>query len=172
MKYTSQHCCDKTVDRNLALYRECCFPVGILSYVSGEWSAPPPDPPLLIFHIYWVPCAIARFARVKNCLWVKHLYFLRHLTACYIVSDRRVFLPAKSLIPFLSQVIFLAKACSTYRIARLCSMPPLPETNLLRVLLVLYINFQLLENKRKEQSVSKWRHWLTTSLTSPSRTKF
>jgi len=26
-----------------------------------------------------------------------------------------------------------------------------PETNLLRFLLVLYINFQLLENKRKEQ---------------------
>ena len=28
----------------------------------------------------------------------------------------------------------------------------LPETNLLMILLVFYINFQLLENKRKEQS--------------------
>jgi len=25
MKYTSQHCCDKTVDGKMALYRECCF---------------------------------------------------------------------------------------------------------------------------------------------------
>jgi len=34
--------------------------------------------------------------------------------------------------------------------------PPLPpETNLLRFLLVLYINFQLLENKQKEQSELK-----------------
>ena len=164
MKYTSQHCCDKTVDRNMALYRKCCFPIGtkscwmkLLSYVSGGRSPPSPDPPPLLLHVYWVPCAIARFARVKNWLWVKHLYFLRHLTACYIVSDRRGFLPAKSLIPFLSYFIFLAKACSTYRIARLCSMPPLPETNLLRILLVLYINFQLLENKQKEQPVPKRR---------------
>jgi len=36
-------------------------------------------------------------------------------------------------------------------------MPPLPETNLLRILLVLYINFQLLENKQKEQPVPKRR---------------
>jgi len=25
MKHTSQHCCDKTMDVKLALYRECCF---------------------------------------------------------------------------------------------------------------------------------------------------
>jgi len=41
-----------------------------------------------------------------------------------------------------------------------------PETNLLRFLLGLYINFQ-----RKEQSDSRRRQWLTTSLTDPSRTK-
>ena len=33
------------------------------------------------------------------------------------------------------------------------------------------INFQLLENKRKWQSDSRRRQWLTTSLTGPSRTK-
>jgi len=37
---------------------------------------------------------------------------------------------------------------------------------------LLHINFQLLENKRKEQSDSKRRQWLTTSLTGLSRTKF
>jgi len=26
MKYTSQHCCDKTMDDKMALYRVCCFP--------------------------------------------------------------------------------------------------------------------------------------------------
>jgi len=26
MKYTSQHCCDKTIDVKIALYHECCFP--------------------------------------------------------------------------------------------------------------------------------------------------
>jgi len=26
MKYTSRHCCDKTMDGKMALYRECCFP--------------------------------------------------------------------------------------------------------------------------------------------------
>ena len=26
MKYTSQHCCDITMDVKMALYRECCFP--------------------------------------------------------------------------------------------------------------------------------------------------
>ena len=103
----------------------------------------------LLLHIYWVPCATAWFANVKNWLWVWHLYFLRHQTACYIVSDRRDVLSVKSLIN-LSYFIFLAKAYSIYRIARLCSMPP-PRNNLLRILLVLYINFQLLENKRKEQ---------------------
>jgi len=25
MKYTSQDCCDKTMEDNMALYRECCF---------------------------------------------------------------------------------------------------------------------------------------------------
>jgi len=40
-----------------------------------------------------------------------------------------------------------------------------PDTNLLKVLLVLYINFQLLEIRRKEQSDSKRRPWLITSLT-------
>jgi len=28
----------------------------------------------LPLYIYWVPCAIARFSRVKSWLWVKHLY--------------------------------------------------------------------------------------------------
>jgi len=37
---------------------------------------------------------------------------------------------------------------------------------------VFYINFQLLENKRKDQSDSKRHQWLTTSLTGPFRTKF
>jgi len=37
---------------------------------------------------------------------------------------------------------------------------------------VLRINFQLLEDKRNEQSDSKRRQWLTTSLTGPSGTKF
>jgi len=27
MKYTSQHCCDKTMDGKMALYRKCCFPI-------------------------------------------------------------------------------------------------------------------------------------------------
>jgi len=27
MKYSSQHCCDKTMNGQIALYRECCFPV-------------------------------------------------------------------------------------------------------------------------------------------------
>ena len=26
MKYTSQHCCEKTIDDRMGLYRECCFP--------------------------------------------------------------------------------------------------------------------------------------------------
>jgi len=26
MKYTSQHCCHKTMDVRMGLYRECCFP--------------------------------------------------------------------------------------------------------------------------------------------------
>jgi len=34
---------------------------------------------------------------------------------------------------------------------------PSPETNLLRFLLVLYINLQLLENKQKKQSDLRWR---------------
>jgi len=42
------------------------------------------------------------------------------------------------------------------------AMSPPSETNLLRFLLVLCINFQLLER----------RQWLTTSLTGPSRTRF
>jgi len=25
MKYTSQHCCDKTMDGKMTLYCECCF---------------------------------------------------------------------------------------------------------------------------------------------------
>jgi len=37
---------------------------------------------------------------------------------------------------------------------------------------VLYINFQLSQNKRKEESDSRRRKWLTTSLTGPGRTKF
>jgi len=26
MKYSSQNCCDKTMDDKMALYRKCCFP--------------------------------------------------------------------------------------------------------------------------------------------------
>jgi len=26
MKYTSQHCCDKTMDDKMSLYRDWCFP--------------------------------------------------------------------------------------------------------------------------------------------------
>ena len=40
MKYTSQHCCGKTMDDRTALYRECCFP-------NCKIFAPsPPDPAL------------------------------------------------------------------------------------------------------------------------------
>jgi len=38
-----------------------------------------------------------------------------------------------------------------------------PKTKLLRSLVVLCIDFQLLENKRKWQSASRRRQWLTTS---------
>ena len=47
-----------------------------------------------------------------------------------------------------------------------------PRKNLLRFLLVLCINFQLLENKRKEQSDSRRRQWLIRWLTGPSRKIF
>jgi len=33
MKYTSQHCCNKTMDGKMALYRECCFP----NYTKSWW---------------------------------------------------------------------------------------------------------------------------------------
>jgi len=32
MKYTSQHCCDKTTDSSMALYREWFFPIGTKSW--------------------------------------------------------------------------------------------------------------------------------------------
>jgi len=44
---------------------------------------------------------------------------------------------------------------------------PLPETNLLIFLQVLYNNLQLLENKQKKQLDSRWRQWPTISLTGP-----
>jgi len=44
---------------------------------------------------------------------------------------------------------------------------PLPETNLLIFLQVLYNNLQLLENKQKKQLDSRWRQWPTMSLTGP-----
>jgi len=47
-----------------------------------------------------------------------------------------------------------------------------PESNVPSFLLVFYINFQLLENKRKKQLDSKRCQWLMTSLTGPSRNKF
>jgi len=47
-----------------------------------------------------------------------------------------------------------------------------PKTKLLRFLVVIYINFQLVENKRKEQSDSRRRQWLSTALTGTFRTKF
>jgi len=37
---------------------------------------------------------------------------------------------------------------------------------------VFYINYQLLQNKRKEEPDSRRRQWLTTSLTGLSQTKF
>jgi len=47
-----------------------------------------------------------------------------------------------------------------------------PRNKPAKILLVFYINFQRLENKRKKQSDSKRRQWLTASFTGPSRTKF
>jgi len=44
---------------------------------------------------------------------------------------------------------------------------PRHPTQLIRFLLVLYVNFYLLENMQKEQSDSRWRQWLTTSMTGP-----
>jgi len=45
MKYSSQHCCDKTMDDKMALYHECCFPnctklwwIKLLSKVLGARS--------------------------------------------------------------------------------------------------------------------------------------
>jgi len=52
MKYSSQHCCDKTVDCTMALYRECCHPNctkswwKLLSYILVWGRSPPLDPPL------------------------------------------------------------------------------------------------------------------------------
>jgi len=56
MKYTSQNCCDKTMDDTMGLYRECCFPnckklwwIKILSKVFGDGDCPnnTPHPPLI-----------------------------------------------------------------------------------------------------------------------------
>ena len=49
MKQTSQHCCDKTMDGKMALYRKCCFLnrskswwIKLLSKVLGRAIASPP----------------------------------------------------------------------------------------------------------------------------------
>jgi len=34
MKYTSQNCCHKTIDDEMTLYRECCFP----NYTKLWWT--------------------------------------------------------------------------------------------------------------------------------------
>ena len=47
-----------------------------------------------------------------------------------------------------------------------------PEANLLRLLLVFSMNFQLLGNKGNKKSHSRRHERLTMSLTGPSRTKF
>jgi len=63
-----------------------------------------------------------QFARLKGRHWNNcDLYFLRDLTACYVVGDQQDFFTAKSLI-ILSFLAFPPKACSTYRTARLCSL--------------------------------------------------
>jgi len=46
------------------------------------------------------------------------------------------------------------------------------RNKLAKILLEFHFNFQLLENKRKQQSDSIWHQWLTTPLTGPSRTNF
>jgi len=60
MKYTSQHCCDKPMDDEMALYRECCSPnktimVNKVTFVFflGGWSLQclPMDPPLVLSYI-------------------------------------------------------------------------------------------------------------------------
>ena len=68
----------KRFDVNLQLQQRCwktnsCYKRSL--FLSSQITLP--------LHIYWVPCAIARFASVKISLWIKHLFFLRHLTACY-----------------------------------------------------------------------------------------
>jgi len=54
MKYTSQHCCDKTMDSKMTFYRECCFPNCSKSWckkvtfvgLMGSDRPSPLDPPL------------------------------------------------------------------------------------------------------------------------------
>jgi len=36
MKYTSQHCCDKTMGAKMSLYRECCFRIVRIVQNRGE----------------------------------------------------------------------------------------------------------------------------------------
>ena len=65
---------------------------------------------------------------------------------------------------------YLLRAVAQPEWGRRGHAPP-HEANLLRLVLVLYINFQLLD-KQKEQSDSRRRQRLTTSLTGLSRIEF
>ena len=110
--------------------------------------SPSLGPALFLLHIYWVACANARFLRFKSWLWARTCTSYDTYSNSLLHSQRSTGLfVCKTADTFLSYFIILTKACSTYRIGRLCNMPSLPETSLLRILLVLYINFQLLENK-------------------------
>jgi len=47
MKYTAQHCCDKTVDGKMPLYRECFFRICTKSMVNEVTFVDRPNRPLL-----------------------------------------------------------------------------------------------------------------------------
>jgi len=40
MRYTSQHCCDKTVDGKIALYRERCFLSELYKFIVKNVAFP------------------------------------------------------------------------------------------------------------------------------------
>jgi len=93
---------------------------GAISPISS-----PLDPPLLLLHIYWVTCAIAWLARFKSWLWARTCTSYDTYSNSLLHSQRSTGLfVCKIADTFLSYFILLAKACSTYRIGRLCSMPP------------------------------------------------
>jgi len=80
MKYTSQHCCDKTMDVKMALYHECCF----LNCTKSWWKSyfrrlrgggsPPPllDPPLLQHQKINTP--ITDYKSAKLLVRMRHIF--------------------------------------------------------------------------------------------------